>query len=157
MAKLVFKTPEDHPETVELLGIGVLGPYGEGGVPVEVAAERGMVELVHRGDDGNPVLDDDDNTKPLKGKQLEAAAKEYADGKPIVVASVADSKATVEALAKERGVAADRPPALEVAEEEARRSLGVEPANDDPDEVVEGGPDQGQPSPPPAGTDGGDA
>lgn len=149
---LVFKTKKDAPEPVDLVGVGLLGAEGRGGRPIKEAAEAGMAELQETNEDGSLRMvpadpDQEDSpevTVPLEGAALKAAAEDVAERLGIEVVNVKD----VNALPAELGIAEDRPPAQQVAEEEAARSTPAEEVNTDPQDMVEGGPDTGVPSPP---------
>jgi hypothetical protein len=106
----VFRTTAEARESVTIVGVGVLGPEGSGAISVESAAEV-MPEL--QNDDG----------QPLKGSELTDAAKEWAEAHDLRVVDLSEKKlATVQQ--DELGVAAERPPASEVAEQEYAATYG---------------------------------
>lgn len=115
----VFKTKEDSTSDVEIVGAGVAFADGKGGIPVERAAHV-MTELqVKDSETGALELDDSGQAQPLTGKKLEQAAREYADARgDLRVLKLTENQ--VAKLPQEAGVAADRPPAREVAEQEYR-------------------------------------
>ena len=69
---MFFRTPKDAAYDVDIVNVGYCSPHGEKGVSVEHAAQ-----LMHE-------LQDDDG-KPLTGKKLETAAKEWADEHGLVI------------------------------------------------------------------------
>lgn len=77
-----FKTKKGAP-SVEIPGIGVCDEDGQGGVLLERAAPR-MAEL--QNEDG----------KPLTGKTLEAAAKDWAESADLTVGSATEDTPTPE-------------------------------------------------------------
>lgn len=139
----VFQTQEAAHESVELVGVGLLHPSGEGpGISIEEAAHK-MSEL------------QDDEGKPLSGKKLEESARNFAEARDLRVVEMSDAKRE---SARSALTTPDRPPAAEVAEADYRSTYAVEPVHDNPEDVVAGGPDVGQPAPPPSIDDkGGDA
>jgi hypothetical protein len=133
----VFRTTEDHPDVVELVGIGVIGARGRGGIPIARAAELGMPALQEKGDDGAYVYGDDGALQPLHGAALSAAAKHFVDQHPyLVLDNVKDEK--LEGLAAELGGPPDEvPPAGEKAVAEYEASYGgLTPVNDDPEAMA---------------------
>lgn len=120
---LVFTTPKDSTGDVEIVGAGVAKAGAVGGVAVEQAAANGMVALQKKGEHGELVLDDRGAPTPLSGKALEKAAREFvADRDDLDVTNLSEAK--IAKLPEETGVAADRPPAAEVAEEDYNRVYG---------------------------------
>lgn len=141
---LVFRTLPDATENVEIVGAGVVSAGGKGGVPVQDAAAV-MTELQEKNPDGSLKLDDDGNAIPLTGSKLTAAAKAFANARGLTTDNVTEE--TLTALPQEAGATADRPPAAQVAAEEFARTFGdgLEPVNDDPEELVNPGPGAGVP------------
>lgn len=133
----VFRTTEDHPDIVELVGIGVVGAHGRGGIPIARAAELGMSALQLKDDSGAYVLDDDGALQPLHGAALSAAAKHFVDQHPyLVLDNVKDDK--IDGLAAELGGPVDEVPAASdkaVAEYEAAFG-GLEPVNAVPEAMA---------------------
>lgn len=120
----VFKTPKDFDEAVELVGAGVAGPNGAGGIVVERAA-LSMSELQEQTDEGALKLKDG-YPVPLKGKALDAAAKDFVEDRDdLEVVSVPEKE--VATLNLEWGDAPERPPAVQVAQEEHDRVFGEQP------------------------------
>jgi hypothetical protein len=143
---LIFKTPDDSPEPVELLGVGALPGGGQGGVPVEQAALR-MQELQEHGEDDQVKLDEAGNEIPLTGKKLETAAREWAESVGLEVAEVSEKKWSV--AQEKAGVTAERPPLDELSKQAYERTFGgLEAVNTNPEELVLGGPTAGEPSTP---------
>lgn len=97
MTHLVFQTSTDTTTPVEIVGVGVLGPSGRGGIPIEHAADL-MVELQALDVDGSGRP----NRTPMAGAPLRAAAEDWARRIPgVVVVEVADNR--VDLLAAEVG------------------------------------------------------
>lgn len=84
----VFQTPQESSAAVEIVGVGLVPPFGKGGVVVEAAAAL-CPELQTLG------------SAPLTGKDLAEAAEAFAAARGLVVANVKDASA--EALAKDAG------------------------------------------------------
>lgn len=144
MSPLVFKTPNDSPETVDLVGVGRLFPFGAGGIPIADAAE-GMPELQEKDADGNLKLDDDGNPIPLTGAKLTAAAKEFADARGFTTVNVNERELAT--LAQDAGQPPDPPDAAEAARDDYARTYGdgLEAVNTDPNELVDPSPGAGVP------------
>jgi hypothetical protein len=109
---LVLKTKKGSPDSVEILGVGVLGPDAKGGVPIEVAAER-MTEFQEKNAYGAVVVDEEGEPRPLKGAALQKAAREFAELRGLEVVNVAEEK--IAELPTELGSPPDRPDAREVS------------------------------------------
>lgn len=125
MSQDVFRTHEDAEQPTEIVGVGTLGAGGQGGVPVEQAAQH-MTELQEKDKQGRLVTDEYGRGKPLTGKKLADAAREVAKQRGWRVSSVADDKLAT--LAEEAGSTPDRPPAEEVARqayEDLQKHLAV--------------------------------
>lgn len=114
----VFKTNEDSPDQVEVVGVGVAGSYGRGGIPVERAAEI-CSEL------------QDSGSSPLSGKALTEASEAFAEARGLEIVDVKPKD--MDGLAQEWGVAPEPIPAGQAAEEEHERIFG----GGDEDEVAE--------------------
>lgn len=124
MPTKVFKTQEDAVDSVELVGVGLLGAGGRGGVSLDRAAIF-MPELQERGDDGDVATDSDGNPVPLKGAALTDAAESFAQARGLRIVSIANEKAEPDALRAELGLAAgERPPAQKVAEQDFKETFG---------------------------------
>lgn len=74
----VFKTEKDFPDQIQILGVGLLMPHGRNGVDIEQAA-KSMTELSKKDKDGKLVLNEQGGLIPLTGKELNAAAKAFAE------------------------------------------------------------------------------
>jgi hypothetical protein len=105
----VFKTAEDSPDQIEVVGVGVAGSHGRGGLPIEEAAEK-VREL--QGPGG----------VPLKGKALDEAAETFAEARGLEVVNV--KAKDIEGLAQEWGNPPDPIPAGEAAIAEHERVFG---------------------------------
>ena len=101
---LVFRTKDDHPHDVQIVGAGVAGAFGKGGVPVEKAALT-MPELQEKDEFGWPKLDDQGQPVPLSGAKLDAAAKDWAESRGLVATKASEEK--IRGLAAERGALPD--------------------------------------------------
>lgn len=77
----VFRTESDFPEQIQILGVGLLLPNGKNAISVEAASAR-MSELSKKDKDGKLVVDEQGAWTPLKGKELTAAAKAWAERIP---------------------------------------------------------------------------
>lgn len=106
---LVFKTPEDSADRVEINGVGVAPAFGVGGIALSHASER-MHEL------------QDGDGKPLKGNALKAAAERWGEPRGLIVVNLKDSE--IAGLKYEAGEAPDRPPAEQVAVDEYNAMFG---------------------------------
>jgi hypothetical protein len=84
---LVFRTADDSPTGLEIVGVGVLGPRGEGGVPVEQAAAA-MNEFWQTDESGAVVRDDAGNPQTLSGQALTTAARKWAEQNGLQVTNV---------------------------------------------------------------------
>lgn len=110
MSPLIFTTAPDWGYDVEIGGVGTLGAFGKGGIPVDHAA-RSMREL------------QDDDGAPLTPKKLERAAREFAERRNLRVRSVANldpddpADPTLEKLRVEAGAFPRGKSAREVSEE----------------------------------------
>lgn len=121
----VFKTAEDNPDQVEVVGVGVAGSYGRGGIPIEEASEK-LHEL--QGPGG----------VPFTGKALEEAAAAFAEARGLEVVNVKPKD--IEGLAQEWGNPPDPIPAAQAATEEYDRVYGdPEPEGDESPESGAGG------------------
>lgn len=139
---LVFKTPKDSPNAVELVGVGLLPGGGVGGLPVAVAAQRGLAPLVEYDPETGDVLTDEDGAYVvLEGNALTAAAKRFAAERGLEVVNLRDD--AIAELPYEAGAPRDEvPDARTKAEQEAARISGSEYVlNDDPDASALGLPD----------------
>lgn len=113
---LVFKTKVGS-EAVELAGVGLLGPNGVGGKLVSVAAAQ-MSELM----DESQASVEHPRGVPLEGEELQKAAEAFAQERGLEVVDVPDDE--LAALNVGIGSAGATRPAVEIAEEEARRENG---------------------------------
>ena len=102
----VFKTKKGHTSPVEIVGVGVLGPNGEGGAVLENAAAS-MSELQEKDEFGRLKFGEDGLPIPLTGAKLQAAGKEFAESRGLELVSYSDEK--VQGLAAERGELPDFP------------------------------------------------
>jgi hypothetical protein len=123
LSPLIFKTADDHGYDVEIANVGVLGAFGKGGIPVERAAET----LHHL---------QDEEGKPLSGKKLEDAARDFAEARGLKTRTIknldedAEERLRVEAGAFPRGKSA-----REISEEygaQARAQLEAHREGDAP-------------------------
>jgi hypothetical protein len=105
----VFKTAEDNPDQVEIVGVGVAGSHGRGGILVDDVAEK-----AHELQDGG--------SAPLTGKALEEAAQVFADARGLEVVNVKPKD--VDGLAQEWGNPPDPIPAGDAAIAEHERVYG---------------------------------
>lgn len=129
----VLKTQEDSQYDVTISGVGVLPAGGRGGIPAEQAAL-----VMHE-------LQDEDGV-PLEGAALTTAARALASARGWQLVSMKTDE--IAGLAQEAGAAPDRPPARDVSLEEGAQYRQLTAVNDNPDQVVEAGPDVA-PAPPP--------
>jgi hypothetical protein len=112
---LIFKTKTDAGYDTEIGGVGTLGAFGKGGIPVERAAET-MVEL------------QDKKGKPLTGDALEKAAEAFAEARGIDTRSyknIDEEKLRVEAGAFPKGYSIE-----EIATMTAERDRGYVAAHE---------------------------
>lgn len=134
---LVFKTHEDSPDRVDIVGAGSLFPFGKGGVPVADAAQV-VSELQEKNPDGSLKYDDDGEPIPLTGAKLTSAAKSFADERGFTTVNVAEADATRPALAADAGTAPDPQPLVEAGREDYAYTYGdgLTTVNDDPEALV---------------------
>jgi hypothetical protein len=117
----VLRTKKDQAQ-VTIAGVGRLPANGVGGVLLTDAAEA-LSEL------------QDSDGKPLEGSALKKAAEAFAEARGYEVAQVSDAK--VDKLPELAGATPDRPPLVEVAQDDpfaafASTAEGDPPAPADP-------------------------
>jgi hypothetical protein len=144
---LVFKTHQDSTERVDIVGAGVLFPEGKGGVVVTEAAKV-LPELQEKNADGSLKLDSEGNAIPLTGGKLASAARDFADSRGFTTANLNEKE--IDGLAAEAGTTPDPIPAAEAAKLDFQRVYGdgLETINDDPEVLVDSGPEDGAVEPP---------
>jgi hypothetical protein len=133
---LLFKTADDDPNRVDIVGAGVLFPFGKGGVVVSNASDV-LPELQEKADDGSLKLDDNGEPIPLTGAALTKAAKEFAEQRGFTTVNVPEDK--IAGLPQDAGMPPDRPPMAECGHEDYVRMFGSDglvPVNTDPEELV---------------------
>lgn len=86
-----FATPDHYNYEIQIAGVGVAGPNGQGAIPIERAAQV-MPELQERDERGYPIVDEDGQVRPLSGSKLDAAAKAFADARGLVVRNISEEK-----------------------------------------------------------------
>ena len=113
----ILSTKPDHPST-DIAGVRTLPADGKGGILLTEAAQS-MAEL------------QDENGKPLTGQALVKAAENFAEARDLRVSAVSEAKAAK--LPELNGATADRPPAVEVAQEAHAALYGDGESDDEPD------------------------
>lgn len=140
----VWRTPKDSINDVEISAVGLAGAGARGGIVISDAALV-MPELQQRDDDGNVVTNKDGTPKVLTGSALTKAAEDFAKARGLEVVDASDT--AIAKFANELGSAPAPEPAGQKAEEDYQRTYGgLDPVNDNPEAVAEGGSDVGQPA-----------
>jgi len=145
----VLKTRSDYPYSFDVSEAGYAGPNGQGGIVLERAA-RFMSEFQEKNEDGSVKYGEDGLPIPLSGSELTNAAKQY-----VKIHSELEfhnlKQEAIEALPDELDAPGSGFPPLE---EHGRMMyekdyVGMEPRNDNPEEVVNPDEHTGAPAPPP--------
>lgn len=136
----VFRTKKDFPHTIQILGVGTLQAHGNNVIPVDQAAPY-MTELNKKDKNNQLVVDEQGGTTPLEGKDLNAAARDWAetiDG----LECVDQKQETIDKINEESGALPEltADDALKAAQEYHERAYGnlPDPVNTDQDTLTHG-------------------